>query len=164
MDCSFGKSFVTTAGLRIYILKWYLTLGRMYVYVKERSPNEPDIWLQDVRRTQQNLSLQPRSLCHSIFWLFSRLRTPSIFLVDSYFCRQGTVAMEVWISYPSYSCSLWTVFKSNHSLLLTRTLCLGACLLILYIIHFWEINPVNLALIGVLAGRSGNGLQKCACD
>lgn len=43
MDCRFGESFLTTAGLRIYILKQYLTLGRMYVYVKERSPNEPDV-------------------------------------------------------------------------------------------------------------------------
>lgn len=45
MDWSTGdsESFVTTEGLRIYILKGYLTLGKMYVYVTERSPNESDV-------------------------------------------------------------------------------------------------------------------------
>lgn len=54
MDWSTGdsESFVTTEGLRIYILKGYLTLGKMYVYVTERSPNESDVWLQHVKGTR----------------------------------------------------------------------------------------------------------------
>lgn len=45
MDWIFGDSecFVTSEWIRIYIFKGYLTLGRMYVYVKDTSSNELDV-------------------------------------------------------------------------------------------------------------------------
>lgn len=80
--------------------------------------------LEEQEEPQQNLALQHSLIMHAIQFsdYFQGSRTPPVFLVHDYFCRQGTVAMEVWLSYPSYSYSLWTVFKSSPSFLLTRTL------------------------------------------
>lgn len=52
---------------------------------------------EEQEEPQQNLALQHSLIMHAIQFsdYFQGSRTPPVFLVHDYFCRQGTVAMEV---------------------------------------------------------------------